>query len=464
MRGEVGTRFASLRHRNFRLFWTGQAISVVGTWMQSVALYWLVYRLTRSAFLLGLTGVALTLPILCLSLLGGVVADRVDRRKLVTLTQALSLAQAVALAAWVQFGHPQAVHLIVLAFAGGVVNAFDLPARQSFLSELVEPRDLPNAIALNSMIFNSARLVGPAIAGLILARSGEAACFWVNAASYVPLLWNLRRVRIPPRRGNARVHALTTLIEGVRYALRAPRIRHLLLLMGFTGTLGFQYAVLMPIYAGNILNAGARGYGLLVAAAGIGAVFAALALTARMERPALRRLLLIGLSFFGLGLVAFSFSRTLWLSAALNGVVGFGMILYAATSNTLLQTTVLDEFRGRVMSFFTLMLLGTAPLGSFVSGTVAQKMGAPAATRISGVACLVGALWLWRRLRVVARDEAARAPGPVAGGGIAATLPAPDASSTALATGTDVEAPDAATAESTPKIPSEREPSVNIPS
>jgi MFS family permease len=407
-RQRAAGRFAALRHRNFRLFWSGHALSVVGTWMQSVALYWLMYRLTASPFLLGLTGVALSLPILGFSLVGGVVADRVDRRRLVRVTQSLNLLQAVGLAAYVTFGDPTPAVLLGLALANGVVNAFDFPARQSFLSELVPPADLPNAIALTSMVFNGARLVGPAIAGFVLVRAGEAPCFWLNAASYLLLLWNLTRMALEPRPRGPHAPALATLLEGVRYAYHTPRIRHLLSLLGLTGMLGFQYGVLMPVFADALLRAGARGYSLLVSAAGCGAVLGTLTLTGLRDRPALRRALFLGLAAFGAGLVAFSYSRVLWLSLGLSFVVGFGMILFAATTNTLLQITVRDEFRGRVMSLFTLMLIGTAPFGSFIMGTVADRVGAPAAVRLAGIACMLGALWVANRLRAAARRDGAQ--------------------------------------------------------
>lgn len=400
-------RFAALRHRNYRLFWTGHAVSVVGTWMQIVALYWLMYRLTTSPFLLGLMGVSLSLPILCFSLLGGVVADHVDRRRLVLTTQSLNLVQAVVLAAYVTFGQPAPVGLLALALANGLVNSFDFPGRQSFLSELVPAEDLPNAIALSSMIFNSARLVGPALAGVVLVQAGEAPCFWLNAASYLLLLWNLSRIVRERRPRPPGSPGLATLLEGVRYAWRTPRLRHLLGLMGLAGTLGFQYAVLLPVFADRLLAAGAHGYSLLMSAAGLGAVVGTVTLTSRRDRPALRRVLFFGLAVFGAGLVAFSYSRLLWLSAGLSFIIGLGMILYAATTNMLVQITVLDEFRGRVMSLFTLMLVGTAPIGSFVMGTVADRLGAPAATRLAGVACILGALWLMNRLRAAARREAA---------------------------------------------------------
>jgi MFS family permease len=406
-REEWRDRFRALESPRFRLFWTGHAVSVVGTWIQSVALYWLMFRLTRSPLLLGLTGLSLTLPVLCFTLLGGALADRMDRRRLVRTTQALNLMQAGALAAYVTFADPRPEVLLAFAFAGGTISAFDLPARQSFLSELVPAAHLTNAIALNSMVFNAARLTGPAIAGVVLVRAGEAACFWLNALSFVPLLWNLGR--FPPGGGDRPAPRQTTLgalREGLRYAWSEERIRNLLVLMLLAGSLGFQYVVLLPIYAEPILHSGARGYSLLMAAAGVGALTASLTLTARFERGALRRALFAGLAVFGSGLILFSLSRTLWLSAALSAFIGLGMILYAAGTNTLLQTAVRDEYRGRVMGLFTLALIGTSSIGSLVTGAIGERFGAPTATRVAGTACLLGAAWVAHRLRVLARREA----------------------------------------------------------
>jgi predicted MFS family arabinose efflux permease len=273
----------------------------------------------------------------------------------------------------------------------------------------VSAERLPNAIALTSMVFNAARLVGPALAALVLVQAGEAVCFWLNAVSYVPLLWNLGRLDLEVRALGPHPPVLATLRAGVDYAFRTPRLRRLLVLMGLVGMLGFQYPVLMPVYAGTLLGAGAKGYGLLMSAAGLGAVAATLSLTARHDHGSLRRSLFVGLACFGVGLVAFSCSRQIWLSAGLSFVVGFGMILYAATTNTLLQITTLDEYRGRVMSLYTLMLVGTAPLGSFLMGVVAERAGARVATGISGAACLIGAGWLALRLRAAARREPAGA-------------------------------------------------------
>lgn len=405
-REALTSRFSALRHDSFRLFWTGHAVSVVGTWMQNVALFWLVYRLTDSPFLLGLLGVALFLPVSLLSLVGGVVADRVDRRRLVQTTQGLHLAQALGLGLWVVLGRPTAEGVLALAFLQGCINAFDFPARQSFLSELVPPADLPNAIALNSMAFNAARLVGPAIGGVLLAAAGEGACFLLNAASYLLLLFNLGRMQVAERAPQVHEPALSTLGGGMRYAFGTPRLRNLLVLMGLVGTLGFQYVVLLPVYAGEILHAGARGYGLLMAAAGVGSVTAFVRLTSPLDRPAMRRTLLVGLLVLGAGLIAFSYSRRFDISLGMSLLVGMGMILYSATTNMMIQTAVLDEFRGRVMSLFTLMLVGTSPVGSFLMGWMGDRLGAPNATRIAGVTCMLGALWVVHRLRVLARREA----------------------------------------------------------
>lgn len=406
-RSELSRRFKALEHPNFQAFWTGHAVSTVGTWMQNVALFWLVYQLTDSPFLLGLLGVALFLPIPVLSLFGGVVADRVDRRRLVLTTQALHLVQALALGLWTLFGEPTAAGVLALALFQGCINAFDFPARQSFLSELVPPEDLPNAIALNSMAFNGARLVGPAIGGVLLAVTNEGVCFLVNAASYVYLLVNLARMRVPVRPRAPHEPALATLGEGMRYAFGTPSLRNLLLLMGLVGTLGFQYGVLLPVYAREILGVGADGYGLLMAAAGAGSVTAFVRLTSPLDRPAMRRTLLVGLLLLGAGLVIFSFSRRFDLSLAMSLLIGMGMILYAATTNMMIQTAVQDEFRGRVMSLFTIMLVGTSPVGSFLMGWMAERVGAPNATRIAGIGCILGAVWVVHRLRVLARRQAA---------------------------------------------------------
>jgi MFS family permease len=403
-------RFPALRSRNFRLYWTGQAISLVGTWMQSVAVSWLVWRLTHSPLLLGLVGVCMTLPILAFSLFAGVVADRFVRRRVILTTQTLAMGQAVVLAALVTFGRPHVAVVLALVVVQGLINAFDMPARQSFISETVDSETLPNAIALHSAIFNSARLLGPALAGVVLATLGEAPCFWINAVSYLAVIYGLWRMDLPAREPlGVAGPALERVAEGVRYAWGDVRLRNLLVLLGTAGAIGFQYTILLPVYAGKILNTGAAGYGLLMSVGGVGSLFAALVMTRRQDRWRLRRTLFLGLSTFGVALILFSQSRLYGVSLVLNAVAGFGMILYAASTNTLIQLAVREEFRGRVMSLYTLMFVGTAPAGSFVLGAVAQHFGAPAATIISGSACAVGATWVYFRLRAIARQEAAAA-------------------------------------------------------
>jgi MFS family permease len=407
VRAFVHTRLPALRSRNYRLYWTGQAISLVGTWMQSVAVSWLVWSLSKSPFLLGLVGVSMTLPILALSLFAGVIADRFVRRRVILITQTFSMVQAIVLASLVTWGNPRVEVVLGLVFVMGVINAFDLPARQSFISETVEPALLPNAIALHSAIFNAARLLGPALAGVVLATVGTAVCFWINALSYIAVLFGLWRMDLPESAPKAvRGSALAHMKEGVAYAWRTPRLRNLLLLLGTAGSFGFQYTVLVPIYADRILKSGATGYGVLMSAAGVGSLLAAFTMTAKQDRLQLRRNLLIGLSLFGTGLIGFSLSRIFLLSVALNLVVGFGMVLYGASTNTLVQSSVDGAYRGRVMSLYTLMFIGTAPLGSFVLGSIAQHFGAPWATRLSGALCILGALWVFQRLRAHARTEA----------------------------------------------------------
>jgi len=412
LRAFLSARFPALDSRNFRLYWTGQAISFTGTWMQATAVSWLVWRLTHSPFLLGLVGVAMTLPILTLSLFGGVVADRFARRRVLLVTQALAMAQAVTLAALVTFGNPPVELVLGLVAVSGVINAFDMPARQSFVSETVDRVHLPNAIALHSAVFNAARLVGPALAGAVLAAFGEAPCLWLNALSFVAVIVGLSRMRLgPPAGAPADGNALARALEGVRYAWGEPRLRNLLVLLGTAGSIGFQYVILLPVYGGRILDAGAAGYGTLLSAGGTGSLIAALVMTRAQDRRTLRRNLFIGLAAFGIALLAFAQSRAFALSAAINVVAGFGMILYAASTNTLVQLTVKDEFRGRVMAIYTLVFVGMAPFGSFVLGAIAERFGAPAATSVSGAVCALGATWVFLRLKRLAPREGERRAG-----------------------------------------------------
>jgi len=399
-------RFRSLRHRDFRLFWSGQIVSLVGTWMQSVAQGWLMHRLTDSAWMLGLLGFAQFLPVMLFSLPAGVVADRVDKRRLILTTQTCALIQATALAAIVSAGTVRPWMIIALALVFGTINAFDLPARQSFLIEMVGKEDLPNAIALNSAAFNSARVLGPALAGLIVATAGEGPCFWINAGSYLVVIAMLLRMGRGSPAAEGAADGGATLAEGVRYTLGVPPIRNLLILLGVTAGLGFQYMVLLPVYARDLLGAGPRAYGLLVTAFGIGSLASAVRMTGRQDRWALRRNLLTGLITAGIGMAVFAWSRSLPLSFAMGVAAGFGLILYVASTNTLLQLTTENRLRGRVMSLYTLMFIGTAPIGAIASGWIAQRWGAPVATTASSLVLLGGAGWVAWRLRVLAAREA----------------------------------------------------------
>jgi MFS family permease len=410
--------FRALRHRNFRLFWAAQLVSLTGTWMQTVAQGWLMYRLSGSPFLLGLLGFAQFLPVMLFALPGGVVADLTSKRRLLLATQTLMLVQAAALAALTTLGLVEPGTLLVLAFAFGVVNAFDLPARQSFVVEMVGKEDLGNAIALSSTAFNAARIAGPAAAGVVVAKVGEAGCFWINAASFAPVMAGLAAMRaLVPTSGGGLDEGTPweRLRDGVRYALATGPIRSLLVLLGIMAGFGFQYMVLLPVYARDILGSGAGAYGMLVSAFGVGSLVSAFILARGPDRPGLRRGLLVGLTAAAAGMLVFARSRWLPLSLAAGFASGFGLILYVASTNTLIQLTTEDRYRGRVMSLYTLLFIGTAPLGSLTVGALAQRAGAPPATTFSGLVLLAGAIWVAHRLRKIALREAAgrvSVPGP----------------------------------------------------
>jgi MFS family permease len=396
--------FPALRHRNFRLFVVGQGISLIGYWMQSVAQGWLVYRLGNRPLDLGLVAVAGYLPILCLAPLAGVVADRLPRRPVLLLTQSLLmlLALGLGLLVWTRL----VTVPVVIAFAGGVglVSALDVPTRQSFLIEMASPEDLPNAIALNSSIFNGARVVGPAIAGLVVAALGEAPCFFLNAASYVAVLMALALMRVPrAARTGATQRLGAGFVSGLRYVWARPPLRNLLLLLGIVSGLGVQYNTLMPVFAKSVLGAGAEGLGFLLTAAGMGSVSSSLLLAARRySRAEHRRNLLVGLVTFGLAVLGLASSRRLGVALVCQTFAGFGMVRYLATTNTLLQLLVDEPYRGRTMGLHTVMFLGTAPLGSLLLGGIAQRFDAPTAALVSGTVSLAAAVWLGLRLRRLA--------------------------------------------------------------
>jgi MFS family permease len=404
----VRTSFRSLRHRNFRLYWSGQLVSLVGTWMQTVAQGWLMYRLSADPVVLSLLAFAQFIPTLLFSLPAGVLADRFDKRKIIILTQTASLLEAAALAALTSSGHATPGSVLALAFVFGVITAIDLPVRASFVAEMVSTEDLSNAIALNSAVFNAARVVGPAIAGLVLATLGEASCFWINAFSYVAVLVGLARMSVTPRDTShlKGVSAFSTFREGIRHVLQVTPLRNLLLLLGVMAGFGFQYSVLLPVYAKDILHSGAGGLGLLTAAFGMGSLLSAVRMTQHLTRWDLRKNLLIGLLVSGIGLGGFAWSRSFPLSMAMGIAAGFGLILYVASTNMMLQVTTDDRYRGRVMSLYTVMLVGTAPFGAVPSGWVAKHFSAPVATSGSALVLMLGALWIAYRLRAIQQREA----------------------------------------------------------
>ena len=389
----------ALRHRNFRLFFCGQLLSLPGTWIQMVAQSWLIYRLTDSAVLLGLAGFANQFPVFLMAPLGGAVADRLDRRRLLVATQAASSVLALGLAALTLSGQVAVWQVFCLAALLGVVNGFDLPARQAFTVELVGREDLPNAIALNSSAFNAARLVGPAVAGVLVAAAGEGWCFLINGVSYATVLAALLAMRLTPLERPLHTGSLLTHItDGVRFVRGHVAIRSLLLLLGMVSLAGMPYAVLMPVFADRILGGGAAGLGILMSCAGGGALVGALVLAARPSPRGLGAWVPRAAFGFGLGLLAFSQSRSFWLSGLLLVPTGFAMMVQMASSNTLLQLLVPDALRGRVMSLYSMMFMGMAPLGALLAGALAGLLGAPGTVSAGGLLCMLAALWFRRRL------------------------------------------------------------------
>jgi MFS family permease len=387
--------FRALGHRNFRLYLAGQGVSIIGTWTQQVAMAWLVYQLTGSPLWLGAVGFAGQIPALFLTPLAGSLIDRRDRHRLLLLTQTAALAQSTALALLTLTGAVAAWHVLGLSFFLGVLNAFDIPTRQSFLSELVGTGDdLPNAIALNSSVFNGARLAGPALAGLLLALTGPGVCFLANALSYLAVLAALLAMRLPQRqRAPARVRLLGGAREGIAYAWGSAPIRSLLLLLlGLFNMAGMAETTLLPVVATQALAGDATTLALLSAAAGLGAFAAAVLLAARRSVHGLESWIVAAAGAHGLAMIAFSFAGALWAAALLLSVTGLTLLLLTAGANTLLQTLVAEGKRGRVVSLYTMMVTGLAPVGGLLAGALADRIGAAAALRLAGVMCVVG--WL----------------------------------------------------------------------
>lgn len=397
----------ALRHRNFQLFFSGQLISLIGTWMQSVAQSWLVYRLTGSALLLGTVGFASQIPVFLFAPIGGITADRFNRQRIVIGTQTAAMILAFILAVLTLAHRVQVWHVFVLAALLGIVNAFDIPGRQSFLVDMVGKEDLMNAIALNSSMFNGARVIGPAIAGILVAKIGEGWCFFANGVSYIAVIIGLllMRVHSPARATGA--SPLEHMMEGFRFVNRTAPIRALLLLLGIVSLVGMPYVVLMPIFADKILHGGARGLGILMGATGVGALFGALTLAFREGVKGLGRWVAWCCAGFGVSLIVFAISHHFWLSVILLLPVGYTMMLQMACSNTLIQVMVPDELRGRVMAVYSMMFMGMAPIGALLGGAVAEHLGAPLAVGIGGLASLLGAVWFSLQLPKI-RVEARR--------------------------------------------------------
>ncbi|NUP98244.1 MAG: MFS transporter [Armatimonadetes bacterium] len=402
--GEQSRLRASLRalnHRNYRLFFVGQGISVIGTWMQMVATGWLVNRLTHGdAAMLGLVGFANRAPSAFLTPFAGVLIDRVDKHRLILHMQAAAMLQALALAALALNGVIEVWHVMVLSAGLGLVAAIEVPARQSFVVEMVANRDdLGNAIALNSSLFNGARLVGPAVAGTLIALWGEGICFLLNGLSYLAVIIALLRMQVAPFvPPEERVSVWVGLREGVAYAYGFGPIRALLLLVAVVSLMGMPYQVLMPIYAEKVLGQGAQGLGLLMAAGGFGAFCGALYLAQRKSVRGLGRVIPLAACVFAGGLTLLSLSRELWLSLLLMPLVAGGMMIQMASTNTVLQTIVDDDKRGRVMSLYALAFMGTSPLGSLLAGGLASRIGVPATFQVCAVATVVPALVFLSRL------------------------------------------------------------------
>lgn len=392
--------FRSFQYRNYRLFFGGQSISLIGTWMQRIAMPWLVYHITGSAFLLGVVSFAGQIPTFLLAPVAGVLTDRWNRYYVLIVSQIVAMLQALVLTLLFYSGTIQIWHIVVLSAVLGCFNAFDVPSRQSFVVDMVEKKeDMGNAIALNSLMFNGARIIGPSVAGVLLASAGEGICFLINAISYIFVIASLLMMKVAPR-GTSRKdsHISKDLREGLNYAFGFAPIKHLIFLLALVSLMSMPYAVLMPVFAKEVLHGGSHTFGFLMGAAGFGALLGGIYLASKKTILRLGRIIPIAATVFGTGLIAFSLSRYYPLSLLLMLIAGLGMMLHTASSNTILQTITDDDKRGRVMSFYTMAIMGTAPFGSLMAGGLAKVIGAPNTIMIGGVACIIGALLFFRKL------------------------------------------------------------------
>jgi MFS family permease len=401
--GGISHAWRALRAPNFRLFFSGQSISLIGTWMTRIATSWLVYRLKGSAWLLGIVGFMGQIPTFLLAPFAGVWVDRWNKRTVLVWTQIFAALQSLALAALTLTKHITVADILVLSVLQGLINAFDMPGRQAFLVEMVDDkRDLGNAIALNSSIVNVARLVGPSLAGVVISLYGEGWCFLIDGVSYFAVIASLLMMQLRPMAVlESRDSLFQQLREGWQYVSNFLPIRNLLLLFAVVSLMGIPYTVLMPVFASQVLHGGPHTFGFLMAAAGVGALVSAVLLALRKTVKGLLRMVPISAALFGAGLVAFGFPHILWLSLALMLVVGFGMMQGMAASNTIIQTLAPADKRGRIMSFYTMAFVGMAPFGSLLAGGLAHVMTASWAVVITGTCCVLGAAWFWRQMGAV---------------------------------------------------------------
>jgi MFS family permease len=388
----AGERFSALSLSDFRLFWFGQIISLSGSWMQSVAQAWLVYSLTQSPFYLGLIAAAGSLPILLFSLLGGIVADRMRKRNLLLMTQALSIIPALSLGVLTGVNLITVWHVALLAIFLGTVNAFDIPARQAFVIEVVGREHLTNAIALNSAAFNGARMIGPVIAGMAIAYLGLPACFFLNAVSFIAVIVALSKMKM---KGSIKENSqgfLRDFMEGIQFIKGKPEIYSIILLIAVFSLLGIPYITFLPVFAGEVLKAGPKGFGFLVGATGAGALSGALLIAFRGDIQQKQRFMSIAALCFSCFLLVFSLSRVFYLSMATLIILGWGMVSFLATANSVVQLSVSDSIRGRVMSLYALVFLGFAPLGNSLIGMLADFIGTTKAVSVSAIICIIGSV------------------------------------------------------------------------
>ena len=404
MASPAGRLTRALQHRNFRLFFGGQSISLVGTWITRVATSWLVYRLTGSELLLGVAGFAGQIPTLIITPFAGVLVDRHDRRRILLWTQAGSLLQSALLAVLTFTDVITVRQIIWLQVVQGIINSFDTPARQAFVSEMVEDRrDLPNAIALNSSMVNGTRIIGPSIGGVLIAAFGEGWCFAIDAISYVAVIASILAMRVRPRvhQEAAEMHLLQELHHGWKYVFHSVPIRSALLLVAIISTAGTPYTVLMPAIAAQVLHGGPNTLGLLMTATGVGALTGALYPAQRESVLGLGRIIMWASAVFGVGLVLFSLTTSLWPAFLVLAVAGCGFMIHLAATNTILQTIVEERLRGRVMAFYTMAFFGTVPIGSLLGGIMADRYGATRTVLVSGIICLAGSAWFAYKLPAI---------------------------------------------------------------